>query len=244
MRQLTKYAYEGHDIQFDVVDGKVMANATAMCKVFGKKPSHWLELEAAKKYIKAIARKNGISDNQLVTTKPGSTENGGGTWINESLLLRLAGWLNIDFEIWMDERIAELLRTGKTELTPSLPSDYKQAVKALLAQIELNEKVEERLLEVQPKVDFYDVAANSYGVFLWREAAKRIGMQQGTIIQFCKDKNLINESLEPYQWVVSSGYLKVILGTRKRSNGSTEVTSTTKVTVKGLQYINKLKQAA
>lgn len=78
MRQLTKYAYEGHDIQFDVVDGKVMANATAMCNTFGKRTSHWLELETAKKYIKAIAVKDGISEDQLVNSKPGSTINGGG----------------------------------------------------------------------------------------------------------------------------------------------------------------------
>lgn len=240
MRHLTKYAYEGHDIQFDVVDGKVMANATAMCNTFGKRASHWLELETAKKYIKAIAVKDGISEDQLVNSKPGSTINGGGTWIHESLILRLAAWLNVDFEIWMDERIAELLRTGKTELAPSLPSDYKTAVKALLVQIELNEKVEERLLEAKPAIDFYQTTANSEGLLLFREAAKMLGIGQNRLFEICRDHKLIMHDNQPYQYYVNLGLFKVILGQRPNSKGGTSLTQTTKMTPKGLEYLHKI----
>ncbi len=46
----------------------------------------------------------------MVQTRQGGVN--AGTWINEKLILKLAQWLDIDFEIWCDERIAELIKKG------------------------------------------------------------------------------------------------------------------------------------
>ena len=104
------YEYKGTQIEFEVIDGHVMANATKMCQVFGKKFSDWTRTEAAQTYIKAIAKKCVLTENQLVNIKNGGEARG--SWINEKLILRVAQWLDVDFEIWCDEKIAELIKNG------------------------------------------------------------------------------------------------------------------------------------
>lgn len=128
MGNLKKFKYEGSPIQFEVIDGKIMANATLMCDAFDKRTNDWLALKSANRYIEAITRKNGISGNEVVIIKSGSPNNGGGTWIHERLIINLARWLDIDFEIWCDEKIAELLRTGKTELKTQAEWDIKRYI--------------------------------------------------------------------------------------------------------------------
>jgi hypothetical protein len=125
---LKKYKYKGSPIQFDIIDGKVMANATAMCKAFNKNPYEWQRLESTKRYIKAITGKNLSVDNEVIITKATDPEKGGGTWIHEKLILSMARWLDVDFEIWCDGKIAELLRTGKTELKTQTEWDIKRYI--------------------------------------------------------------------------------------------------------------------
>ncbi len=114
------FEYKESPIQFEEVDGQVMANATLMCSAFGKRFNDWTNLAQTKRYFEAITSKNGISENQLVTTKKGSAINGGGSWINDRLVIALARWLSVDFEIWCDERIAELKRSGVTSVDGKL----------------------------------------------------------------------------------------------------------------------------
>jgi hypothetical protein len=130
MGNLKKFKYEGSSIQFEVIDGKIMANATLMCEAFDKRANDWLALKSTNKYIEAITRKSGFVENQLVTTKTGGVpgQAAQGTWIHERLILNLARWLDVDFEIWCDEKIAELLRTGKTALKTQTEWDIKRYI--------------------------------------------------------------------------------------------------------------------
>lgn len=58
--------------------------------------------------------------NQLVTTRQGSTENGGGTWMHEDIALDFAQWLSVDFKLWCNDRIKELMRFGMTATQPTI----------------------------------------------------------------------------------------------------------------------------
>lgn len=125
MENLKVFQYNGNTIHFEEVDGKIMANATLMCEAFGKRANDWLALKSTQIYVEAITRKNGSVDNQLVTTRMGGVPGQSlkGTWINEKLILSLARWLDVNFEVWCDEKIAELLRTGKVELKTLTPAE-------------------------------------------------------------------------------------------------------------------------
>ncbi len=109
MQELRIYEYKGTQIEFEVIDGHVMANATKMCQVFGREVRMWIRLESTQRYIKALQNRAESARLKLVDVREGRN---GATWINERLVLKLAQWLDIDFEIWCDEKITELIKNG------------------------------------------------------------------------------------------------------------------------------------
>lgn len=127
MHQLVKKNYNGFEIEFELIDGQLMANATSMCAAFKKRPTKWLELDSTQRYIAALqaedAAKGAVSENRTLV----ETRNGGlnpGTWIREDLILELAGWLNVGFKIQTHKWVAELLRTGSVALdAPKTPAE-------------------------------------------------------------------------------------------------------------------------
>lgn len=97
--------FNDHAITFQT-DG--WFNATEAAAKFGKTPNEWLRLPSTVEYLEAVERKYGKIP--YLKTKRGS---GGGTWISPKLAVNFARWLNVDFAVWCDDQIDELLR-GKT----------------------------------------------------------------------------------------------------------------------------------
>lgn len=89
-------------------------NATEVANFFGKKANEWLRLDSTKEYIVKLGefqlRENpAIKENQLVKTKTGSIQNGGGTWLHPKLAVPFARWLDVGFSIWCDMQIEKIL---------------------------------------------------------------------------------------------------------------------------------------
>lgn len=104
-----------HQIAFDInADENVMVNATAMAKVFEKNVSDFLRLESTKAYIEAYCQ-TGISHSEKEFTPDGKLVkviNGGrnnGTWMERSVALKFAAWLNPQFEVWVYKTIDEII---------------------------------------------------------------------------------------------------------------------------------------
>lgn len=141
---LIKKEWNGFEIEFEELNGQLMANATMMCEPFPKKAMYdWLRTKKTQSYIKALELKTGIT--VLSDTKVGKN---GSTWIHEKLILRLAQWLNDDFAIQCDEWVAELLRTGTVTTKPKTQIDILvenalalQAQERKLAQLETEVEV-------------------------------------------------------------------------------------------------------
>lgn len=106
------FNYNGNNVSFRNENGNVFVNAAEMCKPFSKRPNDYLNLKSTSELIKAITNKNGTSENQLVISQMGSSENGGGTWLSEDLAIDFAQWLSIDFRLWVSDRIKELMKFG------------------------------------------------------------------------------------------------------------------------------------
>ena len=119
MLNLQIFSYEGSPIEFEIIDGQVFANATAMFRANNARLDHWKDAESTSRYIQAYTQNSGIYENQVVITKQGSPQNGGGTWIHERLILNAARYISVEFELWCDKKVSELLRTGKTQLAPA-----------------------------------------------------------------------------------------------------------------------------
>lgn len=159
MNALKVFDYEGSPIQFEVVDGQIMANATLMCKPFGKKPAKWLELPSTKRYMEALKVK---SENRtpLLNAVSGNYSDGRqqGTWIHEKLILKLAQWLDVGFEIWCDEKIAELLKNGTASIGQGLTSydmiiEMAQRGKEMEEQLGTLEQKVSKLLTIQAEAE-------------------------------------------------------------------------------------------
>lgn len=108
------FQYQNSPIQFEVIDGQVMANATNMADAFGKKMDGYLRLKSTKEYVSALESRNANLRIIKIQQGKGKVQ---GTWINEKLVIDFARWLSADFAVWCDEKIADLLRTGTATLS-------------------------------------------------------------------------------------------------------------------------------
>ena len=77
-----------------------------MRQVFGKKPINWLDLISTRRYIDALKARSG--NLTLVETRQGGSN--AGTWVHEKFIIKLAQWLDVDFEVLCDDRIADLIK--------------------------------------------------------------------------------------------------------------------------------------
>lgn len=98
--------YEGQGYFFRA-DG--WFNATLAAERYGKKPAKWLRLVETKRYIGALARRHEVHKMDFVKTSRGGDRTTQGTWLHPKLAVAFARWLNIDFAVWADAKIDEII---------------------------------------------------------------------------------------------------------------------------------------
>jgi hypothetical protein len=178
MTQLDLVTYNYNDLPvFFQPDGYL--NATQIAKQFGKLPKDYLKNDRTNSYISAVSRKLLIEQNQLVIVKSGSSDNGGGTWLHPKLAIDFARWLDVDFSVWCDDRIEELLNKGIGSVTPQTPTDYLEALEALVT----SEKEKRLALANQAKaeravVKLNTIIDNDFGHSSILRAAKFLGIKE------------------------------------------------------------------
>ncbi|WP_374528440.1 KilA-N domain-containing protein [Acinetobacter sp.] len=128
MKGLITSQYDGQELSFNE---QGWFNATQAARKFNKSVHEWVRLPDTQKYLEALIRKYGKIP--YLKTKRG---NNGGTWLHPKLAVRFAQWLDIDFALWCDEQIDNLLRGkhpifDKRRLRHQAASTYK-AVSAVL----------------------------------------------------------------------------------------------------------------
>jgi hypothetical protein len=122
-KEIKIFEYEGKRITFDFENGQKMVNATEMVKAFPpKKIADFLRQKQTKEFVKKLESRYGNSHigskyKALRVVKGGNEKSMQGTWVSERLALKLASWLSADFEIWVYDRILELVTTGQTHLS-------------------------------------------------------------------------------------------------------------------------------
>lgn len=182
MSDVIQFEYEGQSISFEFADGNKMINATEMARPFkGKQVGGFLRLRGTKEYILLLEERYAdLHIGKKESEEPAKREvlrvvKGGdrrlqGTWMDEKLALKFAAWLSPRFELWVYDRIEELLLTGKTELASSesgavtLPTDAPSTeilrpnpsglVKSLRIIVEQLEEQERFNEEIRHDVDF------------------------------------------------------------------------------------------
>lgn len=155
---LTTYEYENAIISFDFGDTSKMVNATQMAKPFGKRVNDFLRLRGTKEYIELLEQryteermKTRAMPRDIVKMVQGGTPELQGTWMDEKLALKFAAWLNPAFELWVYDKIEELLKTGSTDLYSG--RDYA-VFKSIRRMLDVAEDQQRQIDEINNKVDF------------------------------------------------------------------------------------------
>lgn len=242
------FQYNGNAITFQLGSGDVMVNATEMAKPFNKRPNDYLGLPSTKELLNAATRKYGRSGNQLV-----NVINGVGTWLHEDIALDFAQWLSVDFKLWCNDRIKELLRIGVTTISND-DEVIARAMTVLQTRLEdaqrekqllqvQSDKQQEQLQQAAPKVEYYNKVLTSKSTYTANQIAKELGLSAITLNRRLRAKGV--QYLCRGQWVLYAkyqdrGYTKTVTHTFTHSNGTTGTSMLTVFTEAGRLFIHAL----
>lgn len=105
MSKIIKADFDGSVVTLNS-DGWI--NATAIADAHGKRVGDWVDLPSTREYVERLNTR--LSGN-LIQAKRGRN---GGTWLHPKLAVMFARWISVDFAIWCDEQIDEIIH-GKLE---------------------------------------------------------------------------------------------------------------------------------
>lgn len=247
---IINYEYKGSQISFNNGEN-VMINATQMAKPFGKRPNDYLSLPSTNQLLNAITRKYGIAENQLVITERGGLNPG--TWMHEDVALDFAQWLSVDFRLWCNDRIKELLKTGVATVSNDDEAiayamsvlqrrlEQTKAEKQMLQQ--QNQLQTEQLKEAAPKVEYYETHLQSVNTMTTTQIAKERGLDAEKLNKRLKESGIIYK--QSGQWLLKQPYSTWGLHdtrtqTYTRSDGSVGTSTYTVWRQKGRMFIHAL----
>lgn len=155
---------------------------------------------------------------------------------------------NAELRIKVNRRWEELEQEANKNQF-ALPQNYKEALVALVAEVERTEALQEQIKKDAPKVAFADAMLASKTSCLIGELAKLITQNgykigQNRLFDWMRSNGYLGSYGErrnlPNQLYIEQGLFEIKKGTRSGNDGVLHTTSTTKVTPKGQQYfINK-----
>lgn len=263
---LTPFVYEGNSVSFKMIDQEVFINATEMAKCFGKRPNDWLKLPSTRSFLEALScgRKSPTSEIQTVM---GSSETGGGTWLQEIAAIEFARWLNPMFSIWCNTHIRDLMRHGITA-TPQKIEEMladPDAMIAILTNLKqeriLRQQAEQRaqlaseqlqitetvVKQQAPKVQYYDKVMQSTDVFAIDVIASDLGLTAVKLNRFLAERGV--QYKQQGCWVLTAKYrnqglTRTKIHTFDRSNGEKGSSQHMYWTEKGKELIYKLYSTA
>ena len=136
-------------------DDNLMINATEMAKVFNKDVFDFLRMNTTKNYIEAFSQTvnsrfgDEFSPNgKLIKVVKGGEHNG--TWMERSVALKFAAWLDPDFEVWVYKTIDALIFGEFYELKEKIraAADRKARIEFLRNQLKNDPNVDKRVSEL------------------------------------------------------------------------------------------------
>lgn len=249
MNPLQIFDYNGMNITFEN-NGKVMVNATEMAKAFGKRPVEWLRTEQSEDMIKCLAEVHKCtSDDLLIVRKGNFSDDQQGTWMHEDVALIFAQWLSPEFYVWCNNRIKELLTTGKTQLDTLTHPTRKQLAQWVVELEEQTEKLqkenaekEKHIQQIAPKAEYYDQVLQAENTWHTTTIAKELGMSAKKLNHELHIKGV--HFMQDGHWVLYSKYQGIGLTKTKTSpyyNSKGEICTSllTVWTEKGREFIHK-----
>jgi anti-repressor protein len=162
----------------------------------------------------------------------------------------------IDYALTIDfaKRLSMMARSEKGEQARSyflqceknsqslLPSNYKEALKALLEKVELAEHQALQIEEMTPKADFFDAVTESTDTIDIGSLAKvlNLGIGRTKLFQVLREKKVLMRNNTPFQEYIDRSYFRVVETKFNKPDGSVHINLKTVVFQKGVDGIRKL----
>jgi len=233
-----------------------------MCKAIGKSVTQWLKLDSTESFLKAYLKAeqplnplfnrgaSGTPDRidinkvkEILIVKTVNNLGGAGsTYANKDIALELARWVSPEFAIWANKQIKTLFEKGSVllKVKPSYQiDDDVERAKAWIIETEERRALQLQAEEDKPKVEFYDTVSDAKGTHTMAEVAKLVGIGRNKLFTLLRDKKWLRHNNEPYQDYMDRNYFITTAKTFSM-NGSNFTGTTTRVTPRGLQAIEKL----
>lgn len=101
--------------------------------------------------------------------------------------------------------------------------------------------LEQKVLEMKPKAEFYDQVTDSKDAIDMKDCANvlHMGIGRNKLFKFLRDQKILTESNRPYQEFVDRGYFRTVEQKFDRGYGEVGINVKTLVFQKGVDYIRK-----
>jgi phage antirepressor YoqD-like protein len=123
-----------------------------------------------------------------------------------------------------------------------IPQTYAAALLEAGRLAQALEETSAKLIEAQPKAEFYDQVTSSKDAVDMASAAKvlNMGIGRNKLFELLRDEKVLQGNNQPYQKYIDNGCFRVIESKFTKPNGDTSINLKTVVYQKGLTYISKL----
>lgn len=235
---IQNYSFESSNVRIIVEDGEPLFCASDVCKALG--------YSNARDAMRVHCAEKGVVKRDTPTS--------GGVqamaYIDERNLYRLVMRSKLPsaekFQDWVcGEVLPSIRKTGKYATNQlEAPKSYKEAVQQLLCQLEKNEALEVKNLQLEnkieedaPKVEMAKRAIESDGAWLVRNVAKVLGLTQAFLFDFMHQKKILSPRNEPYAKFVQMGVIRPRISSYPDGYGNMRSKITAYVTARGIEYL-------
>lgn len=174
--------------------------------------------------------------------------NAGELFLTEAGLYRMLNRSNKPeaevFQKWVNKEVLPSIRkTGSYSLQHNTPQTFAEALKLAYEQQLVIEEQQQKLIEAEPKVEFYDTVTGSDTTIDLGQAAKVLnykGLGRNRLFQYLRDKDILMSGNTSYQKYVDAGYFRLIETTWNTPNNDSMIYLKTAIYQKGLDFLSKI----
>jgi anti-repressor protein len=133
----------------------------------------------------------------------------------------------------------------KTQVIPhfNLPQTYKEALQALVIEVDKSERLALENHTLRPKGEFYDAVTGSSDTIDMASVCKVLnlkGLGRTKLFAFLRIKGVLNQQNKPYQLYLDRGYCRMITSSYQTPDGGEHINLKTVWFSKGVDFIRKL----
>lgn len=236
MTAIEVFAYKSHEVRTVVIDDEPWFVLADLCKVLDLEQVSRVKarLDDALTSSTPILDSLGREQQATIVSEPGMYE----------VVLRSDKPEAAAFRRWITSEVLPSIRRtggyGVQDLTAAVERmTTMQWVDLATGLTRRAELAEAKVAELEPKADQWDAFADAHGTYDLNAVAKILGTGRQRLMRQLRDDKVLTLSNLPRQEHVDAGRFEVKTSSWTRPDGEQQVSRSTRVTPKGLDWLSK-----